>query len=225
VTQGEVDEGLVWYAAYGTNLRRQRFDCYLTGGRPDGARRGYRGCRDGRAPRSEVGLRFPGRLVFGGESTTWTGAMAFLDPAVPGEVCARGYLITVDQLSDVVSQEIRLTPGRGIARSAMEQGGPHGLGPGRYDVLVSLGRRDGVPVVAISTSDPPEPGSPSRGYLWSMAVGLRDTFGLSAREVAAYLWPADGVASSWTLEELEAMAATSSPARPARTGAATRAER
>ena len=225
MTEEGESEQLVWYAAYGTNLRRERFACYLGGGQPEGALRGYAGCRDTRAPRAEVGLRFPGRLVFGGESSAWTGGMAFVDPRADGEVWARGYLVTVGQLSDVVAQEIRQPPGRDLAAGLVDVGGRHDLGPGRYDVLVSLDRRDGVPVVAITTSDWPQPAAPAQAYLWSMAVGLRDTFGLSAPEVAAYLWGAAGVASGWTRDELVEIAATSSRARPARTAAATRAER
>jgi hypothetical protein len=224
VTGEDEAEQLVWYAAYGTNLRRERFACYLAGGQPAGALRAYAGCRDSSVPRAEVGLRFPGRLGFGGESSAWTGAMAFVDPQADGEVWARGYLLSVGQLSDVLAQEIRLAPGRDLAPGLVDVGGRHELGPGRYDVLVSLGRRDGVPVVAITMSELPDPAAPAQAYLWSMAVGLRQTFGLSGPEVAAYLLGAAGVASGWTRDELLEIAATSSRARPARTAAASRAE-
>ena len=36
----------LWYAAYGSNLARDRFETYLSGGRPDGAARHYPGARD-----------------------------------------------------------------------------------------------------------------------------------------------------------------------------------
>ena len=222
---GDPPERLVWYAAYGTNLRRERFDCYLAGGRPDGGLRTYVGCRDTRPPRAEIGLRFSGRIFFGGESTAWTGAMAFVDPVAADQVWARGYLLTVGQLSDILAQEIRLPPGHDVDPQVVEHGGRHGLGPGRYDVLVPLGQRDGHPVVAITASAPPDPAAPAQAYLWSMAAGLRDTFGHSAPEVAAYLWRAPGVALRWSREELLEIAATSSRATPARTGAARRAER
>jgi hypothetical protein len=32
-------EDLVWYVAYGSNMRAARFGCYISGGRPRGARR------------------------------------------------------------------------------------------------------------------------------------------------------------------------------------------
>ncbi|WP_216858781.1 hypothetical protein [Actinomadura verrucosospora] len=31
-----MDESSLWYVAYGSNLFRARFACYLSGGRPDG---------------------------------------------------------------------------------------------------------------------------------------------------------------------------------------------
>src|SRR4051812_48393318 len=99
---GVEDDAWVWYAAYGTNLRRERFMCYLDGGRPEGALRAYPGCRNSSPPRAEVVLSWPGLLTFGGESSTWTGAMAFVGTSASRRVWARGYLVTVGQLSDVL---------------------------------------------------------------------------------------------------------------------------
>ena len=45
------DNHLVWYAAYGSNLLRSRFDCYIQGGKPKGATKEYLGCRDKTARR------------------------------------------------------------------------------------------------------------------------------------------------------------------------------
>ena len=41
----------VWYVAYGSNMSAARFGCYISGGRPPGARRTYLGCRDQSPPR------------------------------------------------------------------------------------------------------------------------------------------------------------------------------
>ena len=37
--------------------------------------------------------------------------MAFYDPATPGPVAARGWLITVQQLADLMTQEMHDEPG------------------------------------------------------------------------------------------------------------------
>jgi hypothetical protein len=42
---------LVWYAVYGSNLLRSRFDCYIQGGKLKGATKEYAGCRDKTPPR------------------------------------------------------------------------------------------------------------------------------------------------------------------------------
>ena len=47
------DNRLVWYAVYGSNLRRQRFDCYIAGGRPEGSNTEYPGCRDKTPPKDD----------------------------------------------------------------------------------------------------------------------------------------------------------------------------
>jgi hypothetical protein len=151
--------------------------------------------------------------------------MAFADDAGGGRVWARAYLVTVQQLADVIAQEIRLAPGAELTAEVVGQGGRHGLGPGRYDQLLALGRCQGQPVVALTASRPPAPAPPAQAYLWSMAAGLRETHGLSAPEIAAYLATAVGVRPTWSAAQLLAIAATSSRAIPARTAAATRAVR
>lgn len=46
--------GLVWYAAYGSNLAAVRLRCYLAGGRPPGGARTYPGARDPSPPRRDI---------------------------------------------------------------------------------------------------------------------------------------------------------------------------
>ena len=79
----------IWYVAYGSNLSRERFCCYLHGGRPDGNYRAYPGCRDTSDPLDSFGLMIPGGLYFAGRSSGWRAGMAFYDPEAPGEVAAR----------------------------------------------------------------------------------------------------------------------------------------
>jgi len=62
-------DDLVWYVAYGSNMLAARFDCYISGGRPPGARRTYLGCRDQSPPDRDIGIRLTGSLSFAGSST------------------------------------------------------------------------------------------------------------------------------------------------------------
>ena len=85
----------VWYLAYGSNMSAARFGCYISGGRPRGARRTYLGCRDQSLPRRDIGIHLAGGLTFAGESRVWGGGMAFYNPHVDGELAARAYLLTL----------------------------------------------------------------------------------------------------------------------------------
>ena len=101
----------LWYAAYGSNLARDRFENYLSGGRPVGATRHYPGARDSSPPIDDRPLLLAGRLFFAWESPTWGGGIAFYDPDGEGTVYARAYRITAEQFSDLAAQEMRRDPG------------------------------------------------------------------------------------------------------------------
>ena len=201
------DGDLTWYVAYGSNLRRARFQCYLSGGRPRGALRSYPGSRDPAGPRRVRPTRLAGALVFSGESTTWTGGMASFHPGASGTVLARAYLVTVHQFSDVVAQEIRQPPGHDLDPSVLRMGGPHGLGAGHYDTLLALDCIDGYRALTISASAPAPPRAPAVAYLESIAAGLRETFDLTADEIADYLLAAGGVDGAWTRAGLRDLSA------------------
>ena len=172
---------LVWYVAYGSNLSQDRFACYVQGGQPAGARRSYPGCRDRTPPREVVGLRLPGRVRFGGLSRVWGGGLAFLDPERDAEVVARGYLIGVDQLDEVFALERR------------------------YDSRTTVGQRDGLPMVALTSSEHHEPAAPSAAYLRTILSGLTDGL-LDVDAAITYLLSAPGVDLRWDDAELRAMA-------------------
>jgi hypothetical protein len=163
---------LVWYAGYGSNLSRERFACYVAGGVPPGAEHVHTGCRDRTPPRATTALRFPGRLTFAGTSTIWGGGLAYLDPAAGGEAVGRGYLITAGQLDDVVAQEKR------------------------YDGVVTVDERDGVPVVALTSSSPGEAAAPSAPYLRTILGGLVDGI-LDLDRAIDYVLAARGARLLW----------------------------
>jgi hypothetical protein len=206
----------VWYVAYGSNLCRERFGCYLAGGTPVGGMRRYDGCRDAREPLEDVNLDAPGALVFAGRSTVWGGGMAFYDGGTDGQVACRGYLVTVEQFADVVAQEMRRPPGGSFARElagAVAEGADvHALGPGRYETLTRLGTRHGAPMVTITCADVAglEPAAPTAAYLRRIAAGLREAHGWDAERTAGYLAGQRGVDGAWSFDEL--VAVSSKPA-------------
>ena len=85
--------------------------------------------------------------------------MAFYDPTTPGPVAARGWLITVQQLADLITQEMHDEPGsrpdlerRVLAIAGRSGEGTHRLGTGRYETLVTTRSLDGTPVVTFTGS-------------------------------------------------------------------------
>jgi hypothetical protein len=205
----------VWYVAYGSNLGTDRFRCYLVGGRPDGGTRTYAGCRDPSDPAGSFGLELPGALLFADESGVWGGGMAFFDPEGTGSVACRAYLVTLEQFADVVAQEMRLEPGgefaHALAAVLPEVGELHTMGPGRYETVVRLDTREGVPLFTVTNGDIPglTLAAPSVPYLRSIASGLREAHGWDDGRIASYLATAPGARGAWTTAAvLDALIAT-----------------
>ncbi len=194
----------VWYVAYGSNLGTARFRCYLAGGRPEGGSRTYDGCRDPSEPADAFSLELPGTLVFAGESGVWGGGMAFFDPDHVGSVAGRARLLTAEQFADVTAQEMRQAPGGEFARSIVavlpDVGELHSLGSGRYETLLRVGARAGVPLLTITNGDLEDltPAAPSAAYLRSIATGLRESHGWDDARIASYLAAAPGAREAWT---------------------------
>src|SRR6267142_5012442 len=100
------DDRLVWYAVYGSNLLRRRFDCYIQGGKAEGSVKDYVGCRDRATPRDARRVMLPYSLYFADRSESWGGAIAFIRRTVSDtRTYGRMYLMTYGQFNDVVRQE------------------------------------------------------------------------------------------------------------------------
>ena len=193
---------LAWYVAYGSNMASERLRTYLEGGRPGGALRTYVGARDPTPPLRAREVDLPGRLVFAGQSLAWTGGIAFYVPGGAGRIAARAYLMTVEQLSDLVAQEIRRPVGTELD---VMPGRPHSSSelPGRaYDVVLRLDDIAAHAAVTITTSRTLTPTAPSPSYLRWICRGLEETYGWPSGRIAAYLGRFPGVATHWTAGEL-----------------------
>ncbi|WP_456846400.1 histone deacetylase [Cellulomonas sp. P5_C6] len=196
MTTDAVDD--VWYVAYGSNLSADRFRFYLHGGRPPGSLRTYPGCRDRTEPVRTVHLVVRGSLSFTGASKAWGGGTAVFDPDGDGRVAAVAYLLRTGQLADVLAQEMRRDPGEDLDLQMLRREGRHRYGPGRYETIVHLGARDGIPLVTL-TSEPFDDAplaTPTEAYLRTMETGLRETHGWGPAEVRAYLAAIPGMSAS-----------------------------
>ncbi|HLS75262.1 MAG TPA: histone deacetylase [Nocardia sp.] len=198
---------LVWYASYGSNMHLDRLRCYLAGGCPRGGAITLPGARDPRDPARSVGVELPGVLYFATESLTWTGGRAFYCPDAPGRTAARAHLLTVEQFSDIVAQEMYRPPGADLDLSAVLATGRAALGPGRYETLVHAGDLDGHPILTCTapwrhTDLPGNP--PSAAYLRHLAAGLAESHRWPRARIAEYLATRPGAAPAWTPEAVAA---------------------
>ncbi len=197
----------VWYVAYGSNLSWARFKCYLTGGTPPGALRANGGARDPSPPRADVALTLPGQVYFADTSAMWGGGVAFYDPEVPASTWARGYLLTGEQFTDVMAQELGGASGTIPSLPALAVGDRVEMTSGRYGTLVVCGERDGI-LTATFTAPwamaDVDLTTPSLAYLATLAVGLAESHGLDVDGQAAYLAALPCAAPTWDAEALVA---------------------
>lgn len=195
----------MWYASYGSNLSRRRFERYLHGGTPVGGRHRYPGARDRTPPTDDRPFRLPWRLRFGGASRTWGGGMAFVDVTVPGRTLARMYRLHAGQFADVHAQE---NGGDALATDlgALPPGTPVRAGGGNYPVIVCCGRIDGEPVVTFTSDAPPRRAAPAPAYLRTIAAGLTESHRLGSRAIAHYLRGAPTVRAAYDEDALTAVA-------------------
>ncbi|WP_236565486.1 MULTISPECIES: histone deacetylase [Nocardia] len=200
--------GLVWYAAYGSNMCPNRLRTYLRGGRPEGGALTLPGCRDPSDPVRSIPLLLPGVLYFATESLTWTGGRAFYDPGCPGEVAVHAHLLTAAQFSDIVAQEMYRAPGAEVKLTEVIDRGTTSLGSGRYETLVCAGTHAGHPVLTFTAPwryRDVRGNPPAAAYLRYLAAGLRVAHGWSIRATAGYLATRPGADRRWTPEAVRAL--------------------
>lgn len=179
----------VWYAAYGSNLSPERLGCYISGGRPAGARRTYPGCRDTTPPSEYRPIQLPGAVLFGADSPVWGGGVAFYDPAATGPSLATAYHLTADQFADVWSQERHRPVGTALALTEVLSASEWAGGAGWYDRIVLAGEIDGEPLLTFTFPADAHPRlkPPSPAYAATIERGLVATHGLSASAAVAYV--------------------------------------
>jgi len=193
---------LVWYAAYGSNLSAVRFSAYLNGGQPLGSGRKLPGSRSTTPPRQSIALTLEHALYFACRSATWGGAVAFVDPRRDRrfKVLARGYLIQLDQLEDVIAQENGVEPGAvhlDLAR-LREAGSIDVLKRTWYRRALICGELDSWPIVTCTAAwgiEDVRPAAPSSAYLRWIAAGLVETWQLSLESISKYLRTKPGISS------------------------------
>ena len=100
----------VWYAGYGSNLYRDRFHCYITGGLAPGADDPNIGCTDRTLPIQESADIIHHDLYFAKRSSKWQDGglgLVRIEASHAIRTYCSIYLITQEQFIEVVRQENR----------------------------------------------------------------------------------------------------------------------
>lgn len=197
----------VWYASYGSNLNRDRFLCYIYGGKPVGSEKTEIGCRDQSPPIKEETyiINFP--LYFAKESVRWQKqGVAFIGLTKNNDerTYSQKYLITVTQFNDVVKQEnngVELN----INLSEVKKEGYMTLRDSWYGTILYLGEHEGYPIYTFTADwdlDVPF-NKPSKEYLRMIIEGLKTTVRLNDSEIVNYLITKPGVKGNYSRKKLE----------------------
>jgi len=145
----------IWYAAYGSNMCRERFMKYINGV-PGALGSRRNGCFDKTPPAADIAFPMHYELYYGNESGTWQGGgVAFIDKDRHDNTLGRAWLITRGQLRDIHRQEC--------------------WSYNWYDTVVCLGDRDGVPVFTITNHTRRKKNEPSDEYMAVIERGRRET--------------------------------------------------
>lgn len=198
----------LWYVAYGSNMSAGRLRYYLEGGRPPGAARTYPGCRDKTPPTATAPVMLPGGVYFALWSRAWGGGLALYDPGLDSEAAGRAHLVTTGQFSDIASQEMYREPVADLALQDAIVSGRHQFGPGRYETLVLVGERDGVPMLTFTapwSAADVDWVAPEAAYLRMLARGLAESHGWDDKRIGDYLAGLPGARGVWTVDAIVAL--------------------
>jgi len=181
----------VWYLGYGSNLSRQRFLCYILGGKPVHGLRNNTGCVNTALPLENKPFKIPHRFYFAlpgkkEETHGWRkGGVAFIVPEIEKEkkhwTLGRMWKITKDQYSKIRDQEGRDT----------------------YNFEIHPGEKDGSSIYTITNRNIlTNILRPSEAYLKTIATGLKETYNMSNENIVEYLITKVGIKENFTREDL-----------------------
>ena len=175
----------IWYVGYGSNLLRERFNHYILG---DQFRLGgstATGCSDKTLPLEDKPITIPYEMFFAKESKSWgNGGVAFISTKKDEnkQTYARMWEITEEQFSEIWKQE----------------------GKGWYDEKIKLGVDEkGIPILTITSSSDLKPTKPSKEYLKTIVMGLKETYHIDNHTIWKYLSEMSGVKDKWDKVEFD----------------------
>lgn len=196
---------MIWYASYGSNICRERFLCYIRGGKPKGSNKNYTGCSDKTLPVTDEEIMIKSGLYFARSSKTWSGGgVGFLKNHFSGDSQSLGrmYLITRDQFIDVVKQETNRSYLSIDFNLAVENGDYVFIEKSWYGRIVYLGVQNGYPIFTFTSEADQDANPPHGAYLKMIIEGIREVYNISSEDIADYFLGCDGISGLYTKEQL-----------------------
>jgi len=197
----------VWYSAYGSGLSKENFACQILGGQSAGINHIYKGTTDKTLPTRDEFISLPYSIYFAGHCEPCNGGHIGITtaPSQNTHTIARAHLVTVDQFKELVAQQNDRRDVTDLPfKAAIEQG--HATitdGTSSYDELVFCGIKDGIPMFALTTTNPQLPYlPPSPGYARLLSIGLSENVKLSPKTAADYILTAPGVAGNYQKHDI-----------------------
>jgi hypothetical protein len=193
------EEPKVWYACYGSNLLKERFNCYIGGGRPANAKRVYPGCTNKTLSEKSKGITINGELYFAKSSKTWSGGGAGFIKSnfdTNTKTLGRMYLITQQQFIDLVQQEIKLEGDFDIdLKQVIKNRSLDMKNNSWYGKIIYLGEDEGCPIFTFTNEDylKDEINPPHEFYLKIIIEGLKETYNMTDAEIETYLKTKEGI--------------------------------
>ncbi|MEH7385836.1 hypothetical protein V7147_10550 [Bacillus sp. JJ1521] len=199
----------VWYASYGSNINRDRFLCYLKGGRPKGSNETEVGCKDPSSPINEGMFTIPYPLYFAKEAGRWDSkGVAFINGTKNDKAVtfSKKYLITSEQFLDVLQQENSGIQFEIDLEKVKESGSMIFRKRAWYGRILYLGEDGGYPIFTFTAPwemDDITYNKPSYEYLETIVTGLKEYY--SKNEIRQYLENKPGIAGKYTAEDLASL--------------------
>ncbi|KAK7347341.1 hypothetical protein VNO80_21871 [Phaseolus coccineus] len=207
--RSELSNVYIWYASYGSNMWKARFNCYLEGGQVEGMVKQCSGSVNRTLPKEIMWKTFPCDIFFGRDSSySWgLGGVAFLNPEkkLEGKTHMCMYKISLEQFNDILFQEniISLDAGSPLfdittlnAVSDKEFSFQEVVKGAWYGNVVYLGKEQDIPVITMTSSlldiERFKSGklplrAPNKAYANSLIKGLVEGEQLSEAEAIAYI--------------------------------------
>jgi len=157
------------YAAYGSNMLKERFILYIYGGIFNN--KSYKGCNDKTDPISLGYIYIPHRLYFAKNSSSWdNGGVAFLsrkeEKIFNNYSIVRLWEINEEQFYDIWIQE-----------------GKHSF----YPYLLKLGEIKGIEILTFTGDWENEINEPSESYIEIIKKGIKETTGWNKIQINSYI--------------------------------------